>query len=54
MWIGYRAGLMAAWLGVVPAALVGGIGAIAVVFVWMRLFPEIARINKLTSEEERK
>ena len=45
---------MAAWLGVVPAALVGGVGAIAVVFVWMRLFPEIARIDKLTSEEERK
>jgi MFS family permease len=50
----FRAGLMAAWLGVVPAALVGGVGAIAVVFVWMRLFPEIARIDKLTSEEERK
>ncbi len=50
----FRAGMMAAWLGAVPAALVGGVGAIAVVFIWMRLFPEIARIDKLTSEEERK
>ena len=50
----FRAGLMAAWLGVVPAALIGGIGAIAVVFIWMRVFPEIARIDKLTSEEERR
>jgi MFS family permease len=49
----FRAGLMAAWLGVVPAALVGGIGAIAVTFIWMRAFPEIARIDKLTVEEER-
>jgi MFS family permease len=48
----FRAGLMAAWLGAVPAALIGGIGAIAVVLVWMRTFPEIARIEKLTSEDE--
>jgi MFS family permease len=50
----FRAGLMAAWLGVVPAALFGGIGAIAVVFIWMRLFPEISRIDKLNVEEEAK
>ena len=49
----FRAGLMAAWLGVVPAALFGGVGAIAVVFIWMRVFPEIARIDKLNVEEER-
>jgi MFS family permease len=50
----FRAGMMAAWLGVVPAALFGGVGAIAVVFIWMRLFPEITRINKLTSEDGRR
>jgi MFS family permease len=50
----FRAGLMAAWLGAVPAALIGGIGAIAVVFIWMRAFPEVARIDKLTSEDERR
>ena len=49
----FRAGLMAAWLGVVPAALIGGFGAFAVVLIWMRAFPEIVRINKLTSEDER-
>jgi MFS family permease len=48
----FRAGLMAGWLGAVPAALFGGIGAIAVVFIWMRLFPEIGRIDKLNVEEE--
>jgi MFS family permease len=50
----FRAGMMAAWLGVVPAALFGGVGAIAVVFIWMRLFPEITRIDKLTSEDGRR
>jgi MFS family permease len=48
----FRAGLMAAWLGAVPAVLFGGVGAIAVTLIWMRLFPEITRINKLTSEDE--
>jgi MFS family permease len=50
----FRAGMMAGWLGAVPAALFGGIGAIAVVFIWMRLFPEIGRIDKLNVEEERR
>jgi MFS family permease len=49
----FRAGLMAAWLGAVPAVLFGGVGAILVVVIWIRLFPEITRINKLTSEDER-
>jgi hypothetical protein len=46
--------MMAAWLGVVPATLIGGLGAFAVVLIWMRVFPEIARINKLTAEDERR
>jgi MFS family permease len=50
----FRAGMMAAWLGPVPAALFGGVGAIAVIFIWMRLFPEIGRIDKLNVEEARK
>jgi MFS family permease len=48
----FRAGLMAAWWGVVPAALFGGLGAIAVTLIWMRVFPEIARIEKLSSSEQ--
>ena len=44
---------MAAWLGAVPAVLIGGVGAIAVVLIWMRAFPEITRIDKLNVEEER-
>jgi len=46
----FRAGVMAAWLGAVPAVLVGGIGAIAVTLLWMRLFPELPRIDKLIGD----
>src|SRR5678815_4209592 len=35
----FRAGTMAAWLGAVPAALVGGVGTLLIVALWTRLFP---------------
>jgi MFS family permease len=46
----FRAGAMAAWLGVVPAVLIGGAGAVVVTVLWMRLFPELPRIDKLTGD----
>ena len=46
----FRAGMMAGWLGVVPAALFGGIGAFAVALIWMRVFPELTRIDKLSPD----
>jgi MFS family permease len=46
----FRAGVMAAWLGPVPAVLIGGIGAIAVTLLWMRLFPELPRIDRLVGD----
>jgi Major Facilitator Superfamily len=46
----FRAGVMAAWLGAVPAVLIGGIGAVVVMLLWMRLFPELPRIDKLVGD----
>lgn len=46
----FRAGVMAAWLGAVPAVLIGGIGAVVVTVLWMRLFPELPRIDKLVGD----
>jgi MFS family permease len=43
----FRAGLMAAWLGAVPAALAGGIGTLLVVAIWTQLFPSLRRVNRL-------
>ncbi len=41
----FESGLTAAWFGVVPAALIGGIGTIVVTLVRMRLFPELAGVD---------
>jgi MFS family permease len=46
----FRAGTVAAWLGAVPSALIGGAGAIVVMLVWMWAFPQLRRVDKLTPE----
>ena len=43
----FRAGATAAWLGAVGSALVGGVGTLIVVVLWIRLFPQLARRDKL-------
>jgi len=43
----FESGLTAAWFGVVPAVLIGGVGTIIVAMIWMRLFPELARVDTL-------
>jgi hypothetical protein len=43
----FRAGAVAAWLGAVPAALMGGFGALAVMLIWMWAFPQLRRVDKL-------
>jgi MFS family permease len=42
----FESGLTAAWFGVVPAVLIGGIGTIIVAALWMRLFPDLFRVDK--------
>lgn len=44
----FRAGLVAAWLGAVPAALAGGIGALLIVGLWTRLFPPLLKVDRLS------
>jgi MFS family permease len=43
----FESGITAAWFGVVPAVLVGGFGTLAVVLIWMRLFPELRARQRL-------
>ena len=43
----FRAGLMAAWLGTIPAVLVGGIGALLVVVVGRKAFAQLYRVETL-------
>jgi MFS family permease len=46
----FRAGAVAAALGPVPSALIGGLGAILVMLIWMWAFPELRRVDKLAPE----
>src|SRR5262245_34928026 len=48
----FRAGAVAAWLGPVPSALIGGVGAIVVMLVWMWAFPQLRDVDKLAAEPE--
>jgi MFS family permease len=43
----FESGLTAALFGVVPAVLIGGVGTLVVVILWMRLFPQLLRIDSL-------
>ena len=43
----FEAGVTAAWFGAVPAVLIGGVGGVLVAVIWMRLFPELAKIETL-------
>lgn len=43
----FESGLTAALFGTVPAAALGGLGTLAVVAIWMRLFPALARRERL-------
>ena len=43
----FRAGAMAAWLGTVNSAMLGGLGTLIVVALWMRLFPALAQRDRL-------
>jgi MFS family permease len=46
----FESGVTAAWFGVVPAVLIGGIGTLLVALIGMRVFPELLRIDRLERE----
>ena len=48
----FRAGAVAAALGAVPSALIGGFGTIAVMLIWMWAFPQLRRVDKLAPDAE--
>jgi MFS family permease len=43
----FESGLTAAWFGVVPAAMLGGVGTLVVVALWMYLFPQLLQRERL-------
>jgi len=47
----FESGVTAAWFGVVPAAVIGGIGTLVIVALWRYLFPQLAERDKLHGSE---
>jgi len=43
----FESGVTAAWFGVVPSVVIGGLGTLVVVALWIRLFPSLARVDRL-------
>ncbi|MGO4854704.1 MFS transporter [Phaeovulum sp. W22_SRMD_FR3] len=43
----FESGMLAGLVGPVATGVVGGIGTIAVVLIWLRLFPQLAKVERL-------
>jgi MFS family permease len=43
----FESGVVAALIGAVPAAVVGGFGTIAVALLWMVIFPDLRKVERL-------
>jgi MFS family permease len=43
----FESGVTAAWFGAMPAAVLGGVGTIAVALLWMKLFPALLHVDRL-------
>ena len=44
----FESGITASWWGTVPAVIVGGLGTLAVVGLWMWGFPKLRKVDRLT------
>src|SRR5581483_3466806 len=44
----FESGVTAAWFGTIPAVVLGGMGTLVIVALWMRLFPTLRRIDRFT------
>lgn len=47
----FESGVTAAWFGTVPAVVIGGAGTLAVVALWMWLFPDLRRVARVSADK---
>jgi MFS family permease len=43
----FESGITAALFGAMPAAVLGGVGTVAVALLWMKLFPTLRNVERL-------
>jgi MFS family permease len=48
----FESGTVAAWLGAVPSALIGGVGSLLVAAMWMMLFPELRHVDRFATNKK--
>jgi hypothetical protein len=48
----FESGVTAEWFGLVPAVVAGGAATLAVVWLWMRLFPEVRTMDRFPEPPE--
>ena len=46
----FESGMTAAWWGVIPAVVVGGIGSILVALIGSKIFPELRKLDNLSQK----
>jgi MFS family permease len=44
----FESGITASFFGLIPATIIGGLGSIVVALMWMRLFPGLRKLDRLT------
>jgi hypothetical protein len=44
----FESGVTASWFGLIPATIFGGVGSIVVALLWMRFFPGLRKLDRLT------
>lgn len=49
----FESGLTAAWFGAIPAVLIGGIGTLVVVALWIRFFPQLYQVDRLAPVDKK-
>ena len=47
----FESGITASWFGTIPAVIVGGVGTLGVVALWMWMFPRLRNVDRLTDVE---
>jgi MFS family permease len=48
----FESGVTAAWIGSVPAVILGGVGSIVVTLLWAALFPQLRNVDRLAGAGE--
>ncbi|MBP6105916.1 MAG: MFS transporter [Steroidobacteraceae bacterium] len=48
----FESGFVAAWVGAIPAVVIGGGATLFVALAWTRLFPELWRMDRFPDQEE--